>query len=186
MKVAVSIIGKGSVDGQGEYGSGSSVSLSAKALSIYTFSHFLVDGDTIKSNPYVFTVGDYDSSVTASFIITMETYLEMKVGFDVDDGVIEAILADRGVGYDVDSSSIDDDPKQLCYADLLMWGATMPSSVGGAKESDFGWSKQESTKTMSITDKREMRKIAMSIYRKLDPDKYASNLRLVNLTGLFP
>lgn len=183
MIVKVNISGKGEVCGAGEYNSGDSVKLTATPLDIYSFKHFVLDSGETFPNDYTFVVGDNDVTIQAVFYVTMEQHLSLKVGFDLNDGVVSNILVDRGLNHDDDILLIDKDLKDLCYADVLMYGATMPSSIGGAKESDFGWSKQESTKTMSITDKREMRRIAMNIYKRLDPTKYASNLKITSLTG---
>ena len=186
MELSISISsGRGTVKGQGEYESGDTITLSAQPLGIQSFSKFVFsdDGRVVTENPYSFKAGHYNIAVRAYFYIFMSTYLKNRVAFPVSDDVVESILYGRGINPDADVDSISEDLKSLCYADLLMWGITLPSSSGGKKESDFGWSSQEETRTITDLDKRNMRKIAMDIYKILDPSKYSASLKFVSLNG---
>ena len=116
-----------------------------------------------------------------SEIVSIEEYLKGKVGFDVPDSALSSIRIDRKIEKGVDVETLDQKTKDLAYADLLMWGATNPSSYTGSKNSDGGWTQTEASKTITATDKKEFRQLAMSIYRKYGDGKYKSKIRKINL-----
>lgn len=116
-----------------------------------------------------------------SEIISIEEYLRGKVGFDVSDSALTSILIDRKVNKGADVSVLDQKTKDLAYADLLMWGATNPSSYTGSKNSDGGWTHTDASKTITTTDKKEWRKQADAIYREYGDKKYKSRVRKINL-----
>lgn len=185
MNVIISISGQGVVSGQGEYRIGDTVTLSATPKSSSQFRDFnMGENVIITDNPYSFEVlNDEDITIKTSFYMPIETYIRNMVGFDVPDGIIENILLDRGLTFGADSNNVSFADKQLSFADLLMWASTQPSSSGGAKDSDGGWSHTEATQSLSTTDRKEMRRTAMLIYRRFDPTRYEASIRIVSLIG---
>lgn len=183
MIVAVNIQGVGTVTGQGEYESGSLVTLTAVPGDGNTFRSFVQDGKEILDNPYTFEAGLLDVTIQAAFFTTIEDYLTSSVGYPVTAGALNNIRIKRGIAYHQDVSELSERTLELAYADVLMWGANSPTTVTGAKESDGGWSHQAESRTMAITDKRMMRSTANDIYKKYNDAAYTSSIRFVGLTG---
>ena len=163
MNVQVTVIGDGVVTGAGKHSMGDEVTLTASASS---FSHFLRDEEVIVENPYIFKAPDSDVLIEAVFICTLEAYLKSRVGFELPDAALMGIRIDRGLTIGSDVTALSTQVKELCLADCLMYGVNSPSQVQGAKDSDYGFSHQESSGTLSITDKRLMRTQANAIYKK--------------------
>lgn len=107
--------------------------------------------------------------------LTIKTYLKSRIAFDVPDSVLDSICAYREVDVDAEVYSISVERQELCYADLLSWAATTPSSITGAKDSDGGWKHEEESKTLSITDKKDMRTEANAIYKAYGDSRYKKN-----------
>ena len=163
MNVTVTTTGDGVVTGGGTHSMGDQVTLTATPSS---FSCFLLDGEVILDNPYVFTAPDTDVSISAVFIVTIESYLRASVGFEISDAALMKIRIDRSIAIKTDVTTMSPMVKELAYADCLMFGVNSPSQIQGAKDSDNGWSHQSASSTLSITDKRLMRTQARSIYKK--------------------
>lgn len=184
MKVIVNILsGAGKVSGAGEYEENSPVVLTAEPVSPNRFKYFTIDGKDIGKNPYEFVMGTEDVEVGVYFYTTIEDYLTNQVGFPVTEGALNNIRIRRSISYGADVSELSLRTIELAYADILMWGANSPTTVTGAKDSDGGWSHQDESRTMAITDKRLMRSTAMEIYRKYGDSAYTSTLKFVTLTG---
>ena len=181
MNVNVAIIGEGSVSGaETSYSIDDTVTLSATPTSGALFDHFQKGMDRIKSNPYVFTItSDTDVEISAVFIVTLEGYLRASVGFNLSDAALMKIRVDRGFSINQDIASVSTQLRELSYADCLMIGVSTPSQ--GAKESDNGWSHQEGT--LSITDKRAMRREAYAIYKRYGEKTSAGSVTLTSLNG---
>lgn len=163
MNVKIVIIGDGVVTGAGTHSMGDAVSLEATPSS---FSHFLRGQEVITTNPYVFEAPDSDVEISAVFIVTLEAYLKAGVGFNIPDAALMKIRIDRGLAIGLDVSTLSQQTRELAYADSLMYGVNSSSQVQGAKDSDNGWSHQEASGTLSITDKRLIRTQANAIYKK--------------------
>jgi len=163
MNVQVTVIGDGVVTGAGIHSMGDEVSLVATPSS---FSRFLRGEEVIVANPYVFEAPDSDVVISAVFICTLESYLRGRVGFELPDAALMGIRIDRGLAIGLDVTTLSTQTKELCLADALMYGVNSPSQVQGAKDSDNGWSHQEASGTLSITDKRLIRTQANAIYKK--------------------
>lgn len=184
MKVIIDILsGAGTVVGGGEHSSGEEVTLTAKPVLPNRFKSFSTGGQEVDENPFSFTAGDDDVTVGVSFYTTIEDYLINQVGFPVTDGALNNIRIRRSIPYGADVSSLPERTLDLAYADVLMWGANSPTTVTGAKDSDGGWSHQDESRTMAITDKRLMRSTAMDIYKKWGDEMYSSTLKFATLTG---
>lgn len=112
---------------------------------------------------------------------TVEEYLRGKVGFDVPDLTVTSILIDREIPDGIDVSELSAKQRELAYADLLMWGATNPTSYSGTNEADGSWSHAEGSKTISVSDKNRWTAMANSIYEKYGDVKFKATIKIVNL-----
>lgn len=177
MNISIDIKGEGRVDTFEDNGS---VILTALPSDSWSFKHFDVDGLLFTANPL--KVEDKaDSKVILSFYVTIEDYLKGLVGFDVTESALNSIRIYRGIKKGADVEELTTKEKDLAYADLLMWAVTNPSSYTGAKQSDFGWTETEASKTITVTDKKGFRKDAMDIYKRYGDRKYSSKIVIRNL-----
>lgn len=184
MEVKITIDGEGYATGGGTHSRGDIVTVKATPVEGAEFSHWIRNNITVKDNPYAFTVNDnFNIELTAVFFTTIESYLRASVGFSVPDAALTKIRIDRGIKLHENIVNVSAQIRELAYADLLMWGANSPSEVQGAKESDFGWSHQGASSTMSITDKRMMRLEAKSIYKKYGDKSLPPTVSLFSLFG---
>ena len=183
IEVTVNIKGVGTVTGQGSYEGGALVTLTATPGEGNSFRGFIIDGKVIEQNPYSFTAGVTDVNADVEFYTTIEDYLISSVGFPVTAGALNNIRIKRNIKYHQDVNTLSKQTLELAYADVLMWGANSPTTVTGAKDSDGGWSHQEESRTMAITDKRLMRSTANDIYKRYNDAAYASSIRFVGITG---
>ena len=183
MEVRVSVEGEGTVKGGGTYNVGDKVELTATPVGGNAFLHWVRNNITVKDNPYIFTTNGDNVDLVAIFYTTIESYLRACVGFIVPDAALTKIRVDRGIKLNEDIKNVTIEQRELCYADLLMWGANAPSQIQGAKSSDFGWSSQEASSTMSITDKRLMRSDAREIYRRYGDKRVQATVMFTSITG---
>lgn len=112
---------------------------------------------------------------------TIEEYLRSKVGFEVPDSTLSSILLDRAIPEGAGAESVPVKDRELCRADLLMWGTTNPTSYAGVKEADGGWSHTEGSKTISVSDKKRWEATANSIYAKYNDDNMRPRIRIYNM-----
>lgn len=182
MALTITIKGNGTVD---KVVDENSTTLTAKPNDEWNFKHFKTDSDTITDNPYTIeVVADFE--VIATFYMTVVSYIRGKVGFEITDSAIDAILLERGVDGNTDVSDLSFEEKELLYADALMWGATLPTVYSGTKESDGGWTHTEGSSTIQASDKKRFEAIAQEIYSKYnDPKKVKSKIKIVNLNGYY-
>ena len=184
MRINITIDGEGSVSGAGEHLRFDKVSLLATPSDGYQFRHFRDNNATITANPYAFTVpSDSDIAITAVFFVTIESYLRGRVGFNIPDSALMVIRKDRGLTLNQDVDLVDNRLRQLSYADVLMYGASLPSQIQGTKRSDFGWSEQDASSAISITDKADWRKTANAIYKEFGDKKVIPTVVLSSLNG---
>lgn len=178
MALTITIKGNGTVD---KVVDENSTTLTAKPSEGWNFKYFQIGSDEIKDNPYSFdAVGEEE--VLATFYMSIVSYLKGKVGFEISDSALNAILADRGTDSTTDISDITEKQRELLYADVLMWGATLPTTYSGAKESDGGWSHTEGSSTIQAADKKRFESIANDIYSKYnDPKRAKSKIKIINL-----
>lgn len=177
MDLIIDIIGEGKVEKVVE---ADSATLTATADGSWLFKHFVCNKTIVKDNPAVVTITD-EMVIKAIFYLTIEDYLKGLVGFDVTDSVLDSIRIYRNVKKGTDTEELTVKQKDLLYADLLMWASTSPTSYTGTKESDGGWSKTESNKTISVTDKKRFENMAMAIYKKYLDRKYNPSIKIINL-----
>lgn len=178
MALTITIKGNGTVD---KVVDGNSTTLTAKPSEGWNFKYFQIGSDEIKDNPYSFeAVGEEE--VLATFYMSIVSYLKGNVGFKIPDSSLDSILADRGINTDTDIYDLTVEQRELLYADVLMWGTTMPTAYSGAKESDGGWSHTGETSTIQKADKERWYNIAQEVYNRYnDPKKAKSKIKLINL-----
>lgn len=182
MNLIVKIEGEGSVTGAGTYETGSTATVVATPSDGWLFKQFKNGDNIIKDNPYNIPIEkNEDITIVAIFYYTIEEYLKGMVAFDVPDSALKSIRLYRRVTKGEDFNDLSSQVIELCYADLLLWVSTSPSSITGAKESDDGWSHNEESRTLSTTDKKELRTQANAIYKKYNDARYSNSIKIVNL-----
>lgn len=153
------------------------------SLKLYqVVDQYFVELTTI-DNPFTIDNPD-DKHIVAVFYQSIESYLKGKAGFEITDEALDSIFIDRNIDSYSDVHDLTQKEKDLLYADVLMWGSTLPSSYTGEKESDGGWSHTSSSKTLLKSDKERFAELAKDIYAKYnDPRKSKAKIRIVNLYG---
>lgn len=129
----------------------------------YLFKYFTYGGNNYTDNPI--TV-DTSTDISVTFYFPLVAYLKGLVGFDIPDDSLNVILLKRNVHGNDDVVNIDVKTKDLLYADVLMYGTSIPSSYGGEEDSDNGWTHKESSRTVTTSDKKRWDALAKIIYQK--------------------
>lgn len=102
----------------------------------------------------------------ADTTLTIETYLQGKVAFEIDDTALTAILFDRDINASTLVSEITKKELELCQADLFMWYLTMPSKSASVKDADGNWSHETGSSEMSVADRKALRDWANDVYAR--------------------
>lgn len=184
MKVIINISGAGTAVGAGEYTEGTSVSILGVPATGNVFKKFIIDGSDILLNPYIFEAGSADVSVDCYFYTPFEQYLQGATSFDIPDLTFNNIRLTRGVKLGQDVSELSQKTLELSLADALMYGASRPSSVGGDKDSDGGWSHTSGSVTISNSDRIFLRTRALDIYKLYGENSGSSGVTFGNLNGV--
>lgn len=174
MLININIIGEGTVTGAGEYHVGDTASLSAAPLEGMQFGHYtryrIVEGEEseeITNDPYltILIEDDTDIDMDAYFYMDMRTYLTADYEFDIKHTALVKVASNRFKLSD-DSNKVDEEYRDLATADLLMIVANTPSMIQGKTEKAGNWSETQGSRTLSITDKKDMRDRANALYDK--------------------
>ena len=120
---------------------------------------------------------------TYSGTMPVEDYLRGCVGFEVSDNAIASILIDREVEPGTDVTLLDKRTKELCKADLYMWCASTPSTIGSVEDADGEWKHKEGGTQSSAYDKRNLRQMANDIYKKYGENVIQSGIKM-NCMGM--
>ena len=114
------------------------------------------------------------------FIMTISDYLTGKVAFTVDPSAVLTICADRGCISTDDVSQLNQQTKDLLFADILKWGYTKPSTVVGAqqKHGNFTLTAQGE----SFSEKRKYLNMANVIYKKYNDPAYYRGATIKDVT----
>jgi len=96
--------------------------------------------------------------------MTIEQYLRGKVDFNLTDATLASILFDRGVAEGADVTTVTEQQRDLCLADLYMFLATSSTSSSSEVESDGGWTKQKSNK--NVVNRSGFINLANTLYSK--------------------
>lgn len=110
--------------------------------------------------------------------LKIENYLRGKVGFDIPDGALQSIFADRGIAPGQYITSLERRTLDLATADLYMYCASTPSVKGSTEDAHGGWRHKDGGWESSAYDKRNLRQMANDIY-----SQYGE--RLASKRGLF-
>ena len=119
------IIGNGTINSTV---SGDSTTYTAVPLNDYKFKYWSGGGINYTDNPLTLKTVVELTSVT--FYYSIYNYLKGIVGFSIPDDSLNVILLKRGVDFNADISDLTTEMKDLLYADVLIFGATMPSAYG--------------------------------------------------------
>lgn len=183
MALTINIKGKGSVD---KVIDGNSITITFNPDESWLFKYFQIGEEKYADNPYTIIDNGENVVIDSVFYIPIESYLKGLVGFDVPVLALTSILLSRKIDFNSDINDLTQKQLDLLYADLLMWGATNPSSYTGAKESDGGWSQTGESKTITTSDKKRFEEIANDIYIKYgDNKKSTANIRVFSWNGIY-
>lgn len=98
--------------------------------------------------------------------ITISEYISGSVAFEITEAALAAILLNRGLDAGAKASTLTLRQRELCVADALSWGVTLPSTSKRVEDADAGWKHSEGGMSVSDSDKTEWRKMANAIYSK--------------------
>ena len=142
-----------------------------------TIEQFTIDDLQLK------IMSDSSQHIENSDAMTVEEYLRGCVGFEVADNAISAILIDREVVAGSDVTTLDKRTKDLCKADLYMWCASTPSTMGSVEDADGEWKHKEGGTQSSAYDKRNLRQMANDIYKRYGENVIRSSIKM-NCMGM--
>lgn len=172
----VNIVGSGEVNSTV---SGSNTTYTAIPLYGYTFKKWTYNSTDYTDNPI--TIASTVADITLTFYYTIFNFLKGKVGFDIPDESLYSILLARGIDGATDINDLESEMKDLLYADVLIYGSTMPSTYGSIQDSDGGWTHQEGASTINAADKKRFETIANDIYKRYGDGNYKASIRIVQL-----
>lgn len=95
----------------------------------------------------------------------IENWIKGKVGFNITDLNISAILDDRGVVPETDTADMELRTKELCWADALMMYVTS-ANKGAYQVTDGGSTETEGSEY--FVDRDDIQAFAESLYAKWD------------------
>ena len=98
--------------------------------------------------------------------ITISEYISGRVAFEITEAALASIFFDRGINAWADASVVSEEKRQLCYADALMWGATLPSNGKRVEDADADWKHAETGVRTTEAERTLWRKMANDIYTK--------------------
>lgn len=102
--------------------------------------------------------------------LSIGDYLVNKVKFEVPEGTVKVILADRELDYDTAYADCDKNTVRLAYADLLKWIVLGPSKFNNTSDTDNGWTHSGGGYELSDEDISELKAEANAIYAELEPE----------------
>lgn len=99
--------------------------------------------------------------------MTLKEYL-LAVNPLVNDGMAEAVLAERGIAVDAELADIKEKQRDLAKADVMMAVCLMPATTGGSEEQVGNWKQKQSGSTLTAANYLALRRFARRLYRKWD------------------
>lgn len=99
--------------------------------------------------------------------MTLKEYL-LAVNPLVNDGMAEAVLAERGIAVDAELADIEEKQRDLAKADVMMAVCLMPATTGGSEEQVGNWKQKQSGSTLTAANYLALRRFARRLYRKWD------------------
>jgi len=184
MNVTINIFGAGECEGGGEHVEAAVITLFATPAAGNVFKKFVIGSNEYFGNPKYLDAGTEDVSVDCYFYTPFELYIRGAVSFDVPDLTLNNVRISRGILYLQDVSELSTEKLELALADVLMYGASRPRSVTGAKDSDGGWSHTEGGTTISNSDRIFLRTRALDIYKKYGENAGSTGITFGNLNGV--
>ena len=184
MNVTINIFGAGECSGAGVYADGVSITLLATPVAGNVFKKFIIGDSEILINPHYLTAGTEDVIADCYFYTPFELYIRGAVSFDVPDITLNNIRISRVIKYAQDVSELSTQTLELALADVLMYGASRPSSITGAKDSDGGWSHTDGSTTIGNSDRIFLRTRALDIYKKYGENTGSTGITFGNLNGI--
>lgn len=180
MKVIVNINGEGTATGAGEYFIGDTLTLKAIPEESVEFGYWLIsDNETLSDehrkkvtdNPYILPItpeitAKGNMKVEAYFYMSMREYLKAQIDYELKMPSYISVAQKWGFRLSDDSREISDMKKDLSYADLLLIVCTAPSTIQGKTKKAGNWSITDSSKTISINDKKRLEQRAKELYAR--------------------
>lgn len=180
MKVIVDINGEGYATGAGEYFIGDTLTLQATPDESTVFGYWLLsDAETLTNddrkivydNPCIIPITAYETAkkfirAEAYFYMTMEEYLKSLIDYELKHTAYVGVAQKWGFRLVADSREVPDMQKELAYADLLLIICTAPSTIQGKTKKAGNWTITDSSKTISINDKKRLEQRAKELYAK--------------------
>lgn len=175
MQININIIGEGTVTGGGEYLLGDTITLSAIPMEGIKFGYFIRylhgEGYVNQKKTYIpiltFEIDEEsDISFDAYFYMDMRSFLTSDYEFDIKDSALVKTASNRQFRLSDDSNTVSERQKDLATADLLIIVCNTPSMIQGKTEKAGNWSETQGSRTLSITDKKDMRDRANMLYSK--------------------
>lgn len=180
MKVIIDINGEGTAKGAGEYFIGDTLTLQAIPEESVEFGYWLIaDNETLKpedrlkvsDNPYTIQVTPQitakgNMKVEAYFYMSMREYLKAQIDYELKNTSYISVAQKWGFRLSDDSGETSEMKKDLAYADLLLIVCTAPSTIQGKTKKAGNWSITDTSKTISINDKKRLEQRAKDLYAK--------------------
>ena len=180
MKVIIDINGEGTAKGAGEYFIGDTLTLQAIPEESVEFGYWLIaDNETLKpedrlkvsDNPFTIQVTPQitakgNMKVEAYFYMSMREYLKAQIDYELKNTSYIIVAQKWGFRLSDDSREQSEMKKDLAYADLLLIVCTAPSTIQGKTKKAGNWSITDTSKTISINDKKRLEQRAKDLYAK--------------------
>ena len=180
MKVIIDINGEGTAKGAGEYFLGDTLTLQAIPEESVEFGYWLIaDNETLKpedrlkvsDNPFTIQVTPQitakgNMKVEAYFYMSMREYLKAQIDYELKNTSYISVAQKWGFRWSDDSRETSEMKKDLAYADLLLIVCTAPSTIQGKTKKAGNWSITDTSKTISINDKKRLEQRAKDLYAK--------------------
>ena len=180
MKVIIDINGEGTAKGAGEYFIGDTLTLQAIPEESVEFGYWLIaDNETLKpedrlkvlDNPFTIQVTPQitakgNMKVEAYFYMSMREYLKAQIDYELKNTSYIIVAQKWGFRLSDDSRETAEMKKDLAYADLLLIVCTAPSTIQGKTKKAGNWSITDTSKTISINDKKRLEQRAKDLYAK--------------------
>lgn len=180
MKVIIDINGEGTAKGAGEYFIGDTLTLQAIPEESVEFGYWLIaDNETLKpedrlkvsDNPFTIQVTPQitakgNMKVEAYFYMSMREYLKAQIDYELKNTSYISVARKWGFRLSDDSRETSEMKKDLAYADLLLIVCTAPSTIQGKTKKAGNWSITDTSKTISINDKKRLEQRAKDLYAK--------------------
>ena len=104
--------------------------------------------------------------VEAYFYMSMREYMKAQIDYELKNTSYISVAQKWGFRLSDDSRETSEMKKDLAYADLLLIVCTAPSTIQGKTKKAGNWSITDTSKTISINDKKRLEQRAKDLYAK--------------------